>query len=195
MLDFQALKEKRVKLMDLVAGLGPDDLRRLTDGMIDDMLAAVAGCTDADAVFVPEDPAADDPYADNLADANLAWTLGHVIVHTTASAEESAALASILARGAEIQGRSRYEVPWQTVTTIAQCRERLEESRRMRHASLAMWPDQPHLDNCYTPSLSTGAINCVGRFVLGLRHDWDHIGQIREIVRQAKAARQEVVFA
>ena len=64
----------------------------------------------------------------------------------------------------------------------------------MRRASLETWPDQPHLDNCYTPGAS-GPINCVGRFVLGLRHDWDHIGQIREIVRQARVVRSEVVLA
>jgi hypothetical protein len=195
MLDFQALKEKRLRVMELVAGLGPDDLRRLTNEMIDDMLAAIAGCTDADVVFVPVDPEANDPYADNAADAELAWTLGHVIVHATASAEESAALATVLARGAAIHGRSRYETPWQTVTAIAQCRQRLEESRRMRLASLAMWPDHPHLDNCYAPSPTTGEIHCIARFVLGLRHDWDHIGQMREIVRQARAARLEAVPA
>lgn len=145
--------------MELVAGLGPHDLRRLTNEMIDDMLAAIGGCTYVDVVFVPVDPEANDPYADNAADAELAWTLGHVIVHTTASAEESAALATVLARGAAIHGRSRYETPWQTVTTIAQCRQRLEESLRMRRlASLAMWPDPPHLDNCYAPSPTTGDI-------------------------------------
>ena len=194
MLDFQALKEKQVSLMELVTGLGQTDLRRLTDEMVDDMLIALVGCTDEDVVFTPVDPAASDPYADDPAEAEIAWTLGHVIVHATASAEESAALAAILARGAAIHGRSRYEVPWQTVTTIAQCRQRLEESRRMRRASLETWPDQPHLDNCYTPGAS-GPINCVGRFVLGLRHDWDHIGQIREIVRQARVVRSEVVLA
>ncbi len=195
MLDFQALKEKQVSLMELVTGLGQTDLRRLTDEMVDDMLIALVGCTDEDVVFTPVDPDASDPYADDPAEAEIAWTLGHVIVHATASAEESAALAAILARGAAIHGRSRYEVPWQTVTTIAQCRQRLEESRRMRRASLETWPDQPHLDNCYTPWPSAGEINCVGRFVLGLRHDWDHIEQIREIVRQARAARLEAVPA
>lgn len=187
MLDFQALSEKRVTLTELVAGLSKDDLRRLTNEMVDDMLAAIAACGDAAVTFVPVDPDAYDTYAENPAEAELAWTLGHVIVHATASAEESAMLATVLARGAEVHGRSRYEVPWRTVTTIAQCRHRLEESRRMRLASLDTWPDQPHLDNCYTPG-SSGPINCVGRFVLGLRHDWAHIGQIREIVRQAQAA-------
>jgi hypothetical protein len=157
--------------------------------MIDTMLAQIAGCEDADVVFVPEDPQAQDSFASNSADARLAWTLGHVIVHVTASSEEAAALAAELARGVELHGRSRYETPWQEVTTIVQCRARLEESRRMRLASLAMWPDPPHLECTYIPSPSMGEINAIGRFVLGLRHDFDHLRQIADIVRQAKAAR------
>jgi hypothetical protein len=110
-------------------------------------------------------------------------------VHTTASAEESAALAAELARGVEFHGRSRYETPWETVTTIAQCRHRLEESRRMRLMSLEMWPDQPHLDNVYEPWPGASEVNPIGRFVLGLMHDDAHLDQIAKIVRQAKAAR------
>jgi hypothetical protein len=29
-------------------------------------------------------------------------------------------------------------------------------------------------------------MNAIGRFVAGLSHDWSHLGQIAEIVRQAK---------
>jgi hypothetical protein len=32
-------------------------------------------------------------------------------------------------------------------------------------------------------------MNAVGRFMLGLKHDDEHLAQIAEIVRQAKAAR------
>ena len=189
MLDFAALKEKRIKLQELVAPLAKDDLADLTNEMIDRMLAQIERCEDADVVFEPEDPKAEDTFAANSADARLAWTLGHVIVHVTASSEESAALAAELARGVEMHGRSRSEVAWQTVTTIAQCRQRLEESRRMRLASLEMWPSSPHLDNKYTPWPAMGEIDARGRFVLGLRHDWDHLAQIDEIVRQAKVQR------
>jgi hypothetical protein len=59
-----------------------------------------------------------------------------------------------------------------------------------RLASLEMWPDSPHFDICYTPWRGAGEVNCVGRFVLGLFHDDDHLGQIAEIVRQAHQARQ-----
>lgn len=96
--------------------------------------------------FIPVDPQAHDSAATNAEEMGIAWTLGHIIAHMTAGAEESAALAAELARGVPFHGRSRYEVPWQTVTTMQQCRSRLEESRRMRLASLGMWPERPDLN-------------------------------------------------
>jgi hypothetical protein len=140
--------------------------------------------------FTPSDPLANDPFASDSAAVNLPWTLGHVIVHTTASAEESAALAAELARGVKFHGRSRSEAPWEGVQTIEQCRRRLEESRRMRLASLDMWPDPPYLDNTYKYSESGEPINALNRFVRGLQHDDSHLGQIDKIVKQARAARR-----
>ena len=189
MLDFAAVKEKKIKYQELVAGLTKEDLVDLTNEMIDTMLAQIEGCQDDDVVFVPEDPQAQDTFASNSADAQIAWTLGHVIVHVTASSEESAALAAELARGVELHGRSRYETPWEEIATISQCRARLQESRRMRLASLEMWPDAPHLECTCIPWPAIGEVNAIGRFVLGLRHDFDHLGQIGDIVRQAMAAR------
>lgn len=119
----------------------------------------------------------------------MAWTLGHVVVHATASSEEAAALAADLARGVEPIGRSRYEVDWQTVHTVAQLRQRFAESRRIRQAYLAAWPDAPHLDVTYTPIPSLGPMNATSRFMLGLLHDDSHLEQLREIMRQARAAR------
>lgn len=189
MLDFTQVREREITLGELVAGLTAADLRELTNGMIDTMLDLIADCGDEDVTFVPVDPDANDTYATDEAERNIAWTLGHVIVHTTASAEESAAIAAELARGVEYHGRSRSEVPWQSMTTIQQCRQRLEESRRMRLASLDMWPDRPHLDNTYEPWKAIGDINAVGRFVLGLFHDDSHLEQIADIVRQAKQSK------
>ena len=189
MLDFAAYRAKTIAYNELVAGLDRDDLRALTNEMVDTMLDLIADCTDADVTFQPVDLDADDPYAAAADEATMAWTLGHVIVHATASSEESAFLAAELARGVVPASRSRYEVPWETVTTIAQCRARLEESRRMRLASLDLWPEEPHLDNSYTPWPSAGPINCVRRFVLGLRHDDDHLEQIADIVQQACSTR------
>lgn len=190
MLDFSALHNETTTIDQLCAGLSAKDLAQLTDEMIDAMLARIAGCTDADAAFVPDDPAADDSYASDLDEVSLAWTLGHVIVHTTASSEESAYLAAELARGVPLrEGRSRYEVPWRSIVTVQQCRQRLEESRRMRLASLELWPDPPHLDNLFTTRRGAQH-NAIVRFVFGLMHDDSHLEQIAEIARQARGARE-----
>ncbi len=186
MLDFTPVRNKQKTVGQLAAGLSPADLRALTNEMIDTMLGLIEGCADADVTFVPNDPEANDTFALNQSEANLAWTLGHVIVHSTASAEESAALAAELARGVPVHGRSRSEVPWETVTTIRQCRERLEESRRMRLASLELWPARPDLDNTYQPYENSEHVNAINRFIRGLSHDDSHLGQIAQIVEQAR---------
>jgi len=189
MLNFQAVRNGEITLAELVADLTVDDLRDLTDELADTMLRMIVGCADADVVFEPLDPEANDPFAATPEEVHMAWTLGHVIVHTTASAEESAAVAAELARGVEYRGRSRYELPWQEMRTIAGCRQRLEESRRMGLASLGMWPAEPHLDNAYEIWADRPKVNAIGRYVLGLMHAEDHWGQIEEVVRQAQAAR------
>ena len=187
MLDFNSVREKRMSFDELVGELTHADLEILTNEMIDFILEQISGCDDSDVIFVPADPDADDPYASDPEDISLAWSLGHVIVHVTASSEESAALAAEMARGVDNHGRSRYETPWQTVKTVAACRHRIEESRRMRLSSLGMWPDDPILDNVYRPWPEAPEINAIGRFVSGLMHDDSHLGQIEEIVRQSHA--------
>jgi hypothetical protein len=191
MLDFAAVKAGKLTFGELTADLAVDDLRDLTNEMIDFQLGLISDCSDEDVVFVPDDPEANDPVAADPEDIDLAWNLGHVIVHVTASSEEAAAFAAELARGVPHRGgRSRSEVPWEIVTTIAQCRQRLEESRRMRLASLDMWPDKPFLDNTFQYRTDGDLINSVGRFVGGLRHDTSHLEHIAHIIKQAHAARQ-----
>ena len=189
MLDFTPVRNKEQTMAQLADGLTLADLRRLTNEMVDTMLGVIAESTDADVIADILDPQANDTFAANPDEVGLSWTLGHVIVHTTASAEESAALAVDLARGVEFHGRSRSEVPWETVTTVAQCRARLEESRRMRLASLDMWPDQPYLENTYEPYAGRGSYNAVSRFIGGLSHDDSHLAQIERLAREARAAR------
>jgi hypothetical protein len=189
MLDFRAVRNEQVTFAELVADLTLDDLRDLTNEMIDTMLSLIAGCVDADVIFEPVDPEAHDPFAATPEEVNLAWNLGHVVVHTTASAEESAAIAAELARGVEYHGRSRYEVPWEEMRMVKGCRQRLEESRRIRLASLEMWPEAPHLENVCEVWSDRPKVNAIERFVLGLMHEESHLGQIEEIVRQAQVAR------
>ena len=192
MLDFTSVKNKTVSFSDLARDLTKTDLRNLTNEMIDTMLSIISDATDEDVVFVPQDPNADDPFG-IPEEKDLVWTLGHVAVHTTASSEESAALALTLARGLIPEGRSRYEVPWRSVQTIDQVRHRFEESRRMRLAMLDAWPDEPHFEVTYAPSPRFGSYNAISRFIMGLYHDDDHLGQLREIMRQAREARSSRV--
>ncbi len=151
MIDFGPLRRKEVGLQDLAAGLGQDDLARLTREMCIAQLSAIEDATDPDVVMVPDDPEANDTFASNTEDVGLSWTLGHVVVHTTASSERIRCLALTLARGLPVEGRSRYEVPWEQARTVAFIRHRIEESLRMRLAMLAAWPGEPDLDNFYAP--------------------------------------------
>jgi hypothetical protein len=190
MLDFQPVREKKITLQDLVRDLTKNDLRRELNEMYDEISGLIAECTDAHVTFEPVDEKADDPYAVE-GEETIAWNVGHLIVHLTASMEESAAIASDLARGVIYHGRSRWEVPWREAITIAQCRARLAESRRMCLASLEMWPDAPHMENTYSPAEGAVPHTAVSRFASGLRHASDHLDQITEVVRQAKEALPE----
>jgi len=190
MIDFTAVLKKEKTVKDVCSDFSITELRNFTNEMIDQQLALIEACTDSDVVFVYDDPEAHDEAAEDEEARNVAWTLGHVIVHITASSEEAAFVAAELARGVPWRGgRSRSEVPWETVTTIEQCRHRLEESRRMRLATLEVWPDAPHLDNTHTINFFGGALNPSASFCVGLFHDSTHLGQIKEIVRQANVAR------
>ena len=187
MLDFVSVRNKTTSLTDIAKDLTKADLYALTNEMIDTMQEITADAIDADVVFVPQDPDANDTFG-IPEEADLAWTLGHVIVHATASSEESAALALTLARGLPVDGRSRYETPWRTVHTVAQIRHRLEESHRMRLAMLDAWPDEPHLDVTYAPYPGRPPYNAITRFISGLYHDDAHLDQLREIMRQCREA-------
>lgn len=173
-IDFPAVIEKRRTLVQETAGISPDDLPALTSELYDRLAEATAGIDDAAVVFVATDPAED---------GAPGWTLGHVIVHLTAGLEENAAQGSTLARGAEITGRPRYETPWEEVTTAAQVRQRLSESRRQTHAFLDAWPAAPHVDNVYQHPYF-GPINAVAHHLLGITHGNGHLAQLEEIRRQ-----------
>ncbi len=191
MLDFQSVRDKKISLQDLVKGLGREDLRSNVIEMYDTIEKTIAHSTDTDVTFQPVDPLAKDPNAIQ-GEESLAWTLGHVIVHLTASMEESASIAEELARGVEYHGRSRWEVPFGKATTVDFCRKRLAESRRMCLASLDMWPDLPHMDNTYLPPIQ-GVLphTAVSRFASGLKHASDHLEQIAEILRQSQEAHKK----
>jgi DinB superfamily len=188
MLDFGPVHSREKTSQELAAGLSRDDLAKLTEEMCDLQLEAIREAVNEDVDRVPDDPEANDTFAAKPEDVGLSWTLGHVVVHATASSEEAAAIALTLARGLPVDGRSRFEVPWEGVRTVAFIRGRIEESKRMRLAMLAAWPDEPHLDNFYAPSEGRPPMNALGRFLSGLVHDSSHLDQMRKIMAQDRSS-------
>lgn len=184
--DFSAVRAYSIPMDRFIQEWSPDpaELARLTDDSVDHFLAQLNGLSDDDVTFVPDDPEANDAAAALPGDRGLAWTVAHNVVHATASAEEYAAVAAELARGVDFHGRPRHETPWQSVVTVEGCRQRLEESRRMRLASLQMWPDRPDLRRGYAPWKASGWVNAQGIFAWGLAHDQSHLAQIEQILGQ-----------
>lgn len=188
-LDFDSVREQKKTLDELGADLTVDDLHQLTDEMIDRILALIEDGADDYVTFEPQDPEAYDSFTEIEEEVHMPWTLGHVIVHLTASGEEAAAQSATLARGLKIRTRSRYETPWREVTTMQQLKQRLEESRRMRHAFLNAWPEAPHLENIFMPKYpGASPRNAKTYFLSGLMHDDAHLSQIEDIMQQARSA-------
>ncbi len=187
MIDFTSVRSGETSFAVLAGDLTVADLHELVDEMADLVLSSITGAMDEDVNFMPRDPQANhNPEGD---DSEQGWTLAHVVAHTTAGGEETTAQATSLARGVPVEGRSRFEVPWETIQTVEQLRNRIEESRRMRHALLNAWPDQPHLELNHTPVPRFGPLNAIAYVLLGLSHEETHLSQLREIMRQAQAAR------
>ena len=194
MIDFSPMRDGEISYLEYAAreNIGPAELRSLSDESIDYLLSLLDSLTDADIVFDPEDPDADDPFA-VAGEEEIGWNFGHLIAHVTASSEEGAALSSLLARGIPASERPRYETPWRDITSVAQVRQRLDESRRMRNAYLDTWPDSPLLNVVRDVSerftARFGEMNAPAAFLFGLSHEIGHYEQIEEVKRQALAAR------
>jgi hypothetical protein len=186
LIDFSRIDNETFKLAHLQAEVSHADLITATNEMLDCMGEIIQSARDEYVTFVPVDPHAHDAAAGSDSEVNLAWTLGHVVVHATASGEETASIGASLARGVAVTWRDRYEVPWETLHSAQQLHHRLEESRRMRLAMLQSWPDQPHLEVLFTKVARWGDLNAIGYTLLGLKHDHDHLDQLAEIMRQGR---------
>ena len=194
MIDFSPMRDGRLSYIEYAeqASITAADLKAYSNESIDFLMSLTAGLNDADIVFNPEDPEANDPYAVE-GEENIGWSFGHLIAHVTASSEEGAAFSSLLARGIAASERPRYETPWREITTVAQVRQRLEESRRMRNAYLETWPDAPFLDVHRVISerfvAKFGNMNAPAAFLFGLSHEVGHYDQIKDVRQQAMTAR------
>ena len=181
--DFAAILTGQNTYADTVAAYDRNNLIELTQEYYAEINGIISGATGAAIVAVPFDPGLKDQ-----SEGEGAWTIGHIIAHLTATTEESAALASALARGAEFADdlRLRAEVAWETLQTAEQINARLAESQRMSLAFLETWPDAPDLARTATLIPQFGPMNAVGRYMLGLFHANMHLDQLREIMRQMR---------
>lgn len=192
MVDFSPVKNKEKKYIDLWHddNLTIQDLRDATTRSIAHILSLISSLDDAGIAHEPQDDNANDPYAVE-GEEHIGWTVGHLVAHVTASSEESAAFASMLARGVEgLEHRPRYETPWREVDTKAKAIQILEESRRIRLAYLDTFPDEPHYNNLRTglserAQNAWGDLNAPAEFLRGLSHEVGHYSQIEDAVQQA----------
>lgn len=198
LIDLKPIRDGEAKLDAYAEQFDLEDLRAAANASIDLMLEIIGDADDMQVTFIPDDPLADDEHAP--ADERYkGWSLAHLVVHVTATAEEWAAYSGILARGVAYphDPRLRYETDWHTVTTRQQVLQRLEESRRIRLSSLSMWPDEPHFDVYRDVSDryfdKYGKQNAKTTFLMGLVHESAHYDQLREAARQAREAAKAAV--
>lgn len=193
MIDFSQVQQEGVLFYDFAQRFTVEQMRAATLHSIGRLLDLVRPLNDAQVTFAPDDPNANDPFAPEH-ERYLGWSVAHLVMHVTASSEEWAGIASILARGIPYprEPRLRYETDWHVVTTQAQVIQRLEESRRMRLAYLDAFPDKPHYDVFQDISerwiARNGRVNARAAFLQGLRHEVGHWEQIQEAARQAREA-------
>ena len=195
-IDFTPVQNREVKIIDWAAQFSQADIREAANASIDFMLDIIADLTDADVTFIPFDAEAHDSHAPAELQ-NIGWSVGHLILHVTASTEEYASVAAILARGIAYppEPRLRVEADWQTAArTVDECRQRIVESGRMRNAFLDSFPDQPNTDTRWERSEKFieifGEMNYKAAVMMGLSHEYGHRAQFLDAKTQAVAARQ-----
>ena len=187
LIDFQPLTNSGKTLGDLAGQFSNADLGAALNSYVDFTIEVIQGVDDAQVTYIPHDPDADDPHAASDAERHAGWSLVHLVMHVTASAEEGAAFSSILARGISIGGRLRSEQDWQQVMTCAGTVARLEECRRICLAYLATWPDQPDVTTVriMPEHLTWMKPNAPISFLAGLMHWHKHMNQFRKVAEQA----------
>lgn len=176
-IDLGAVFAGQQSYADIVRDIRYEDLYSVTDELFGDIEAILEAATDEAVIFVPRDPAASDQ-------SEQGWTVSHIVAHLTATLEESAAIAAILARGVQVEQRLRYETPWQNLSTLQMVWARLQESRRMCRAFLDAWPDEANLQVTLTLVPQLGPLNAVGCYVLGIAHGQGHLDQLQEAIHQ-----------
>ena len=189
--DFKALKEQGIRLGEFAETVTLAQLRAETEKSVAWLVRFMADVTDADVVFDPDDPEANDPFAVE-GEEGIGWTIGHLVAHVTASSEEGAAFCSLLGRGVPVEGRLRYETDWKEIDTKEKCLQRIAESRKIRIGYLDALPEEINFEliRPISPGFEkrVGKLNAFGNMLLGLSHEHGHREQMEAVKAQAKAS-------
>jgi hypothetical protein len=189
LINFQLIYTRDKTLGELAAGYSKADLVMALNGYVDYTCQIIGGVDNEQVNYVPHDPDANDAYAASESERHAGWSLAHLVMHVTASAEEAAAFSSILARGIALGGRLRSDRDWRQVTTCAQVVSRLEECRRICLAYLGAWPDQPDMATLriLPEHMPWSPPNAPTQFLVGLLHWHAHIEQFAKVAEQARS--------
>lgn len=181
LIDFQPVIKKELPMIEFARRFTLDELRVALASYVEATRQIVEAASDEQLFRIPEDPEADDPYTENEAERYVGWSLAHLVLHVTASAEEGAAFSSMLARGVAVSERLRYEPDWRTLTGRSAVLARLAECQRMCTAYLDTWPDEPHLETLRVlpEKWKDVRINAPAAFLGGLSHWSRHITQMQ----------------
>ena len=186
LIDFDAVYRNKISLYQLANRFGINELRSYLAGYVEASTTIILGVKQSLLFVIPHDPLANDANAEKEEDRHAGWSMAHQVLHATATAEEGAAVSSILARGIPEIDRVRYEGDWHKVTKLDQVTTRLTECQRICLAYLDTWPDKPHLETLriYPDSPNPVMVNAPTAFVNGLMHWHGHITQLTQVARQ-----------
>lgn len=190
-IDFSSVREDRTRILAFSQQFTLADVRQLIVDFVTRTRAIIEGVTDAQLFYEPTDATAHDGAASNESEVAIGWSLAHLLLHVTASAEEGAAFASLLGRGVVLPegARARWEPDWKAVKTRAEILTRLDECQKICLAYLDAMPFTPQLDTyrIYSGKWAEGMqVNVIGSGLFGLMHWDEHFAQFEWVAAQAK---------
>jgi hypothetical protein len=79
-IDFTPVHNHEIRMLEFSQQVSVNDLRQMTNDLFAATRRIIESATDAQIVYEPIDPNADDPYA-KAGEEALAWNLGHLVAH------------------------------------------------------------------------------------------------------------------
>jgi len=97
MIDFSPMRDGELTYLEFAAreNIGPSELKQLSDESVDLLLGLLDELKDADIVFEPADPDADDPFAVE-GEEEIGWNFGHLIASPCTNLSQQSVHESVL---------------------------------------------------------------------------------------------------